>query len=446
MAARLKWDCSAVVFAEGESVVAEDEFGNVIRAGTAGADDADVTQSAIDKAHPAGEVRIRRGRYCFDKPVVIYNSSTIRGEGRGTVIVPPSADYAFKVMTTEDTELYRPFHGDPGPLYAVILRDLAIDGERTDGRRQGKGIYMDTFWCSSFENLWISNTGNALYMRHVRESDFSNIHLIANGDPEQAEASVIMTDENNNLHFRGLFVIYPNYIGLEMKPTSASDTEIPEIPRLVFISQSMFHGWLREEGAAPYDLIRIADLDAHRVGMLADVVIRDSRITVAGPGHASVNVINSPVTIANCVVTATEGKYVIRASEAARVRIVGNTFHSGNREGSKYALYTEDAEVIFKDNVLIGRNLAVRFAPASNSIVTDNRFILESEQSSVWVGDDGRAGSCNIQIAWNIFSEKRAESAIGVSRLSTEDIQIRDNQFVGHYQKDPVIRESSESS
>ncbi|MCK4277294.1 MAG: hypothetical protein KAX78_12310, partial [Phycisphaerae bacterium] len=108
MGAKLKWDCSAVVFIDGGSVVAEDDLGEVIADGTLGKDDADVVQSAIDKVHPAGQIKIRRGTYCFDKPVVIYNSSTIAGEGRGTVIVPPKSDYAFKLMTTDKTEIYRP--------------------------------------------------------------------------------------------------------------------------------------------------------------------------------------------------------------------------------------------------------------------------------------------------------------------------------------------------
>ncbi len=447
MGAKLKWDCSAVVFIDGQSVVAEDDLGEVIADGTAGKDDADVVQAAIDKVHPAGQIKIRRGTYCFDKPVVIYNSSTIAGEGRGTVIVPPKSDYAFKLMTTDKTEIYRPFHGDPGPLYAVIIRDLTIDSESNGSK--GKGIYMNTFWSCVFENLWIQNTGNALYLCHACESDFSNIYLIANGDADAKEASLIMTAGNNNIHFRGLYVIYPNYIGMELIGTRE---EGMGVPRLVFITQSMFHGWLRTPEkieldrsgppskpwhgtgptvAAPHDLIRIRDLDAHRVGSLADVVIRDSRITVAGPGHASVNVINSPVTISNCVITATGGKYVIRASEAARVTVTANTFHSGSANGSQYALHVEDAEVIFKDNVLNGRNLRVHLAPASNSIIADNRFNTQHDGATVCVGDDGKTGSTNIQIRGNIFAKKDEQAAIEVSSLATQGIHIHDNQFAG---------------
>ncbi len=450
MAAKLKWDCSAVIHIDGDTIMAEDALGKVIAQGQAGQADADVVQAAIDYVHPGGQVKLTCGEYRFDKPVVIYNSSTLCGEGRGTVIVPPADDYAFKVMTTEKTETYRPFHGNPGPLYAVIVRDLTIDGESSGSK--GKGIYMRMFWSSSFENLWIQNTGNALYLHQVLESDFSNIYLIANGDAEAAEASVIMTAGGNNIHFRGLYMIYPNYIGMELIGT-------PEgVPRLVFITQSMFHGWLRtpekvdlELGrlkkdwhgteptvAAPYDVIRIRDLDAHRLGMLADVVIRDSRITVAGPGHASVNVINSPVTIANCVVTATEGECVIRASDKARVMVTGNTFHCGKEIGCKYALEVNDAQAIFKDNILNGNNLNVHLAAAHNTVIANNHFTTEHDKPTVWIGDDGKMGSRNIEVSGNIFTEKRAKTAIEVSPLSTHNIQVHNNICDGEYTEPAV--------
>jgi len=446
MGTERRWDCSAAVFLDGDGIIAQDSPGGVIARGEAGTDDARVVQAAIDHVHPGGQVKLSRGRYRFSEPVVIYNSSTVCGEGRATVIVPPAEEYAFKVMTTRQTEIYRPFHGDPGPLYAVIVRDLTIDGEASGSK--GKGISMDTFWCSSFENLWIQNTGNALRLRHVRESDFTNIYLIANGDAEAKEASVIMVEENDNLHFRGLAVVYPNYIGMEL----IGQRDSRQIPRLVYITQSFFHGWLRtperldltgqQTGpwhgtgptvASPYDLIRISDLDAHRHGCLADVVIRDSRITVAGPDHASVNVVNSPLTIANCVITATEGKCVIRASDKARVTVTGNTFHCGSEIGSKYALLVEDAEVIFKDNVLNGNNLNVRLAPAHNSVIVNNRFTTEHDGPTVWLGDDGEAGCENLEVSGNIFTEVRAKRAVEVSSRSTRNIQVHDNICEGNY-------------
>jgi len=428
MTSKRRWDSSAVVFIEAESIIAQDANGQVIAEASAGKQDAAVVQAAIDHAHPAGEVKLCAGKYRFEKTVEIYNSAALRGEGRGTVIVPPQDDYALRVQTTDKTTIYRPFHGDPGPLYAVIIADLTIDA--ADNAARGKGIHAEHFWSSCFQNLWIQNTGNAIYLRHSRESDFSNIYLIANGDEQAKQASVIMTGENNNIHFRGLYVIYPNYIGMELIGTREQGVEVP---RLVFISQSMFHGWLRESGAAHYDLIRIADLDAHRVGCLADVVIRDSRITVAGPGHASVNVINSPVTVANNVMTATQGKYVIRASDKARVTVTGNTFHSGSTSGSEYALYAQDCEVIFKDNVLNGANLNVELVAARNSIIADNRFANETPRPTVLIGDDGKTGCRHVEVSGNMFCEKHAPAAVRTSELSTEGINVHDNHFAGQY-------------
>ena len=450
MPANMKWDCSAVVYIDGDSVVAEDDRGQVLAQST---DAASVIQAAIDAAHPAGQIKIRRGEYRLGKSVVLYNSGMLCGEGRGTVLVPPVDDYALKVMTTEQTEIYRPFHGDPGPLYAAIVRDLTIDGESIGER--GKGIFMDTFWCSSFENLWIQNTDNALYLHHVRESDFTNIYLISNGSVELKEPSVVLVGENNNIHFRNLSVVYPRYIGMDL---IGKIGEGIDVPRLVYMTQSFFHGRLaapkelpreydgkhRDGGfertiAAPYDLIRLTDLGAHRHGCLADVVIRDSRITVAGPENASINCINSPLTIANCVMTATEGQCVIRASKKARVTATGNTIHCGSQTGSRYSLQVLDAEVIFKDNVLNGINLNVALSPASNSIIANNRFTLENGEPTITVGDDGTTGSKNIEIAGNIFTEVRAKSAVEVSPLATENIRVHDNIYAGNYDGEPCI-------
>lgn len=159
MTTNRKWDCSAVVFIEGDSVIAEDSYGNTVKEGTAGKDDAEVIQSAVDKTGPAGEVKICRGTYFFNKTALICNSCKICGEGRGTVIVPPSEDFAFRFMTTENTSIYRPYHVTPdpisagkfqaldprgdllprpqGPLYAGIFRNLTIDGEKEGVKRSG---------------------------------------------------------------------------------------------------------------------------------------------------------------------------------------------------------------------------------------------------------------------------------------------------------------------
>lgn len=435
MAVRSRRDSSALVFIEGDAVVAEDAAGSVIRSGKAGTDDATVVQSAVDNSHPAGEVKMSRGAYAFDKPVIIANSGTISGEGRGTVISPPRGDFAFKVMTTEKTETYRPFQPG-GRLYAVIVRDLAIDGEINDGDWTGKGIYLNSFWSSTFHNLWIEKTSTALYMHRVHESSFSNIYLIANGNASAKEASVVMAAQSDNVHIRGLHLIYPNYIGLEM---TGSATDSRDAPRLIFISDSMFHGWLPSgkvwgkapwPEAAPYDLIHLRDCDSQKDGR-TDVVIANSRITVAGRDHASVNVINSVVTIRNSVITATGGKYVVRASQGARVRLTGNSFHGNNPAGSKYAVHAADAEVLFKDNIVTGKNLQIYLAPGRNSIIADNRFSVEADTPAIWVGDDGATGSSNVQIRGNIFCGKDQTAAVEVSSLSTENIDVSGNQFVG---------------
>jgi len=430
MTNRCRHEYSAIVFLDGKSVVAQDDAGSRIAAGQAGKDDADVVQAALDATGLGGAVVIRRGKYRFDKPVVVRNSNTLRGEGRATVVVPPQDDFAFKVVTDEQTRSYRPFQPG-GKLYGVIFANLAIDGDGKDNQPRGKGIYLSGFWSSSFENLWIEKTRTAMYLHRVHESNFTNLYLLGNGDAERREACLVMAGANDNLHFTGLYVIYSNYIGLEMFAEQGGGA-----PRLVFISHSMFHGWLPPDKvwgpapwphAAPFDTIQLRDILP--VGR-TDTVISDSRITVAGPGVASVHAINSPVTIRDSVITATSGKYVVRATKGARVRLEGNTFHSQMPTGSEYAVSAEDAEVLMRDNVLVGRNLQVRLAPGRNSIIADNRFDVDSPKGPVLIGDDGQTGSRNVQVRGNVFSQADAASAVEVSGLSaSNNIDVRDNFF-----------------
>ncbi len=435
MARAFRRECSALVYVEGEAVVAEDSLGDVISSGQVGSDDAAVIQAAIDSAHPSGEVRISRGTYLLEKPIIIANAATISGEGRGTVIVPPAGDYAFKVMTTDDTETFRPYQPG-GRLYAVIVRGLAIDGTAGGADGTGKGIYLNRFWSSVFEDIWIENTSTALHLHQVHESCFSRIYMIANGNAEAKEPSVFFDGQCDNIHMSGVTIIYPNYVGLQMV---GSATDSRKSPRLVWITDSMIHGWLAGDkamggsawdGPAPYDLIQITDCDTQKDGR-TDITIANTRITVAAPGRTAVNVSNSPVTISNSVISAGRGQCVVRASKDARVSIVGNSIYGPSPEGCEYVVYAEDSEVLFTDNRLAGKNLQVALAPGVNSIIADNRFAAEIDGPAIAIGDDGKRGSSNIQVRGNVFSVKDEAAAIAVSPLSSEGIDVHGNQFVG---------------
>jgi len=419
---------SVIVYLDGEALIAEDARGSAIATGRPGQDDAAIIQAAIDYQKPGGEVRLCRGQYSLTQTVVIANSVLLSGEGRGTVIAPPAGDYALKVTTTDATETYRPYQPG-GRLFGVIVRDLAIDGTRNDGARRGKGIYLGGFWSSSFENLWIENTGTALHMHHMAESEMSNLWLIANGDPDAKEASVVMTGGNNNIHISGMHLIYPNYIGLEM----FADAE-GRAPRHVFITDSMFHGWLPGEKAespipgetrpcesAPYDLIVLRDI--YNAGRRTGAIIANSRITVPAVDQASVRVINSPLTIRDCTLGSSQGKYTVQASDGACVSMLGNTLHGH----PGIALRAEHAEVLFEHNVLES-GMLVSLAPGFNSIIADNRFVAAGDKPCVWIGDDGETGSANVQVRGNVFPAGSEDRAVEVSRLCERGIDVHDNQ------------------
>jgi len=414
---------SATFLIENNRVIAEDNAGNIIEEGRAGVDDARVLQSAIDYIHPGGEVKMLRGKYIFAEPVVVYNTTMINGEGRGTIITPPSGDYAFKVITTEKSPLRSEINGldVDNSLYGVVFRDFAIDGER-----KGKGIYMKKLIDSFFEGLWIVNTdGVGLNIdEYVWECNFENIHLMGNGNADMKEATIMIGGgDNNNLRFERTEVLFPNYRGVEI---GAGNRPYP--PRLIFFSHSMFHGVLPIKKAPQYELIYVNNVDSKR-----GAVISDSRITHTGERSALIKVMRGSVTISNCIIGGGTGMYAIRGEKGAMLRIVGNTFHDGPNNNNEYSLYATGSEVIFQANILDGKETKICLAPASNSIIANNRFILDTEECSIWIGDDNCVGSSNIEISGNIFSERRAEAAIKVSSLSTENIKIHDNQYFGSF-------------
>ena len=158
---KVKWAHSAIIFIEGDKIFAEDRYGKIISKGVVGKDVADVIQSAIDLSVPTGHLIITKGKYYLNKSLLVRNNIKISGEGRGTIIVPPLDDYTFKIEKGEKDIFPRPYHEPLNPLYAMIVRDLTIDGERENLPHSGKGLFLKNFWNSSFENLWIQNTGNA---------------------------------------------------------------------------------------------------------------------------------------------------------------------------------------------------------------------------------------------------------------------------------------------
>lgn len=423
----VKWDCTAVVYIRDGMVTAEDETGEVIHQAPAGAEDAAVIQTALDHAGADGEIKVKRGDYKLQESVVIHSAVTFRGEGRGTVFLPPAGDYAFKVMTTDKTGVDRPYEWDsapekkPGPNYAVIMGEFAIDGEKAGGDRTGKGIYFTTFWSSSFSNMWIERTSTAIHTHRIHESDWQNIYMIHNGNAEKQEPTVLLEHQCDNQHMRGIYVIYPNYIGMELRgnPENASDC-----PRLVFITHSMFHGWLERMGkrATAYPLIQLTDID--NTEGRTDTVLSDCRTTVVGEGAAAINVVNSPLSIRGGVLTSTRGSSLVNASAGARVRIDGANIYNNSGTGGDYVVHAKDAEVLFKNNNVVGERMQLCLAPGTNSIIADNRFDNGNEQPCVSVG----RGSRNVRVSGNAFLRKNESAALDVSE-ETKHVILKDNFF-----------------
>ncbi len=364
---QIKWSYSAIVFKENNKVFAENGYRKIIMQGKADVDDADVIQKAVNSVAPAGELKIMQGKYILNKTIEINDNITLTGEGRGTVLVPPLDDFAIKIEKSEKIKRFpRPHHVRQGyPLYAMIIHDLTIDGKRKNLSNSGKGISLNGFWSSSFMNLWMQNIGNALTLNQIHESDFRGVYLIDTGNEKNKEAGIVING-CDNIHMSGIYVIYQNYIGMEVN-----------FSKLVFITQSMFHGWLVKDNMIPakYPHILIKNSNSATTGINgtyipsvnsnnnryeADVVIENSRITVGGKGTSVIDIINSPFTLRQCVATCGFGTSIISAAKDSRVNISDNSFYTYLLlPAGTYVFYGEDSEVIFKNNQVSYKNLQV---------------------------------------------------------------------------------------
>ena len=333
------------------------EEGGLIRSGRAGRDDAELLQQAVDGMPEGGEIRLRTGRYVLDRPVRINVPVTITGEGRGTEVVPPPGDFAFRIQYDGKcpdrcrSNFDTPKHAPAGKtwddvrqraprLHGVVMRNFAIKGAKS-----GKGIYLATLTESSFRDLWIMSTydGAGLYFQEeVMECVFEHIHITNCGSAESKEAALTIRsqvgDACNNLHFRDIYVIFPQYMGIEIGCEG-----YPSHPRLLWCEQVMVHGWHAMVGPAPYDLVRINKTDAFR-----GIFFRGCRITNSGPESTYFHARQGLVTLTDSVLGGGRGRRLLYMGEGARLQASRNIFHG--TADLAVLMEAEKAEIIFKDN------------------------------------------------------------------------------------------------
>jgi hypothetical protein len=373
---------TAIVFHDENNVCAMNSTGQIFAGTQRGQSVADVFQQAVDMCRNGGEVKIKAGEYRLDKSIVVDYPCTISGEGRGTILVPPVNEFALRVKRTERSPVLSDwvwgtkreqipkglYDTCAKRLYGVHVRSLAIIGYG-----HGKGIYLNELTECCFADLWIhvTNDGSALYINStVMESEFQNIHCYNNGSVNNKEATIIIAsqqegDSSNNLHFDKVYVLLPAYIGVEIG-TDAGKYH----PRLIYFSQSFFHGWWPEKFLAPYDQIYIRNCDPQR-----GVTITDSRFTLPGKSKSSVHLgENTIAQIANCTFGYTLGEEdLIRADSNSTLIAANNIFHSLSGSGST-AIRAEKANTIIENNVFFAEPNSIYIEQPKSSVVQGNIF------------------------------------------------------------------------
>lgn len=436
----------AVVIRLAESrITATDTTGRRVADAAAGRDDGAVLQAVIDASGRGSKVTLSAGRYVLTRPLRVDRSCLIEGEGRGTVLVPPSGDFAIRVVKTEASpmrsELSRPEDGQhtlslESHLYHVTLRDLCVDGEG-----QGKGIFFERVFDATLQRVFIMRTGDGagLFLGgFVMEAVFDDVVVHGCGNFERKEAAIVVAaqasgDASNNLRFRAVEVIFPRYNAVMIGAGEGTKT-----PRLVFFQQCFFHGQLPFEKLPACDLIHIARSEGRR----GVVTFTDCRITNVHPEHALVRVGDARVTLSGCVLGGGPGRAAIRCEPSGKLIARGNTFHDDSPKiFREFALEADGGEISFNGNVVdSARGNRISLTAVRSAIVTDNRFAIESDHPTVRLADRGAEGCRNVVIANNSFMEPRVKCAIECGPHSTERIEIHGNIYGGTYARGAVIR------
>lgn len=417
---------STIVHIIGDRIIAENNLGEILSQGIKERDDTKVIQDAVDTAvQSGGELKILKGTYNLTESIVVRSGCTISGEGWGTTLVPPDDDYALKLIKDRESPLFETLFVEDGNMlksrwpFGIVLKDFTING-----KKKGKGIYMNFVFESNLENLWFHNiySGAALFLdESVRECSFSKLYFFDTGSPENGQASIVIAsqksgDAHNNLRFDRVQVIFPRYRGVDI-----GYGDFPSKPRLIFFTQSMFHGLLPIQSAPPYDLIYIGNANT-TVG----IVISESRITNTQDGYAFVHLIRGSLTMNNCVIGGGRGTYAVKAEKESKLILTGNTFHGGP-SNQEYSVYLAGGEIIFTGNSLQGSGNRVCLVPASKAVIANNIFDSDCENDyCILIGDDGQNVSCNVDVSNNIFSGAQGNKAVRVSDMvqRSQDVNI----------------------
>ena len=253
------------------------------------------------------------------------------------------------------------------------------------------------------------------------ESEFRNIHCYGNGSPESEQATLVLAsqpegDANNNLHFDKVYVLHPNYKGVEIGTLNGG-----RHPRLIFFTQSFFHGWLPT--AAPYDLFCINASATTR-----GVIVSDSRFTQAGERCSLVHVKTGGVRISNCILGGGTGEAAVVAQPGTEVSVTGTTMQE--RQNSRRSLSAHAADVRFVDNQVEGSGQCVELHSVTSAIVANNRFSSDPRQPAIRLDKSGSDESGSILIHGNIFPHACSEAAVKSCSSGGDRPTVHGNLYV----------------
>jgi len=173
---------SAIVYIDGDLVIAEDPNGKILAQGKSGVDDAEVIQSAVKEVPEGGVVHITSGTYTIAQKITIDKKIALIGSFDRHTHINSLVNPAIEIIGSGSA---------PNHLDNPVLANLQI---------YYGGVWLRYVTDALLENIRIAVVdGIGLKLEAVWDSKFKNVRLAQCGSDAKSEPAVLLTDYNGEV-------------------------------------------------------------------------------------------------------------------------------------------------------------------------------------------------------------------------------------------------------
>jgi len=165
---------SAIVYKEDSTIYAKDEYGRLIAQGSAGIDDGDVIQSALNSLQDGGKLFLKEALYNLSQTLNVKSNTLISGEGHSTIL--KGDQIVTNLIQNSDIS-----NGNTN----IIIKDLSLNGNRPDHSKTYQGGLINFRKVKGFvvENVYFEEArDHGIYLKDSEDGFVHNCFVDGNND------------------------------------------------------------------------------------------------------------------------------------------------------------------------------------------------------------------------------------------------------------------------